>query len=67
LVFVIVIIGGLGSIAGTVIASISIAMITSLSLIFVSGNIAHIFAYVILLVILLFRPRGIMGFERVLE
>jgi len=67
LVFVIVIVGGLGSIAGTVIASITIAMITSLSLIFVSGNIAHIFAYVILLVILLFRPRGIMGFEKVLE
>jgi branched-chain amino acid transport system permease protein len=67
LVFVIVIVGGLGSIGGTVIASVTIAMITSLSLIFVSGNIAHIFAYCILLLILLIRPRGIMGFEKVLE
>jgi len=67
LIFVIVILGGLGSIGGTIIASITIAMITSISLIFVSGNVAHIFAYCILLVILVIRPRGIMGFEKVLE
>jgi len=67
LVFVIVIVGGLGSIGGTVIASITIAMITSLALLFVSGNVAHIFAYAILLAILIVRPRGIMGFEKVLE
>jgi len=67
LIFVIVIVGGLGSIGGTVIAGITIAMITSISLNFVSGNVAHIFAYCILLVILVIRPRGIMGFEKVLE
>ena len=67
LIFVIVIMGGLGSILGTVIGSLIIALITSVSSLFVSGNISHIFAYCALLFILLIRPKGILGLEKVFE
>lgn len=67
LLFVIAIVGGLGSIGGAVIAGVTIAMTKSLASIFVSGNISDILAYCVLLVILLIRPRGIMGLATVME
>lgn len=67
LLFVIAIVGGLGSIGGVVIAGITIAMTRSISSIFVSGNISEILAYCVLLGILLVRPRGIMGLAKVME
>lgn len=67
LLFIIVIVGGLGSIEGTVIAGVGIAVVSSVSRLFVSGNIAGMIVYGILLVVLLVRPRGIRGFEKVLE
>lgn len=67
LLFVIAIVGGLGSIGGAVIAGLTIAMTKSISGIFVGGNVSEILAYCILLVILLVRPRGIMGLATVME
>ena len=67
MMFVIAIVGGMGSIGGTVIAATIIAMTKSLSSIYISGNIADILAFTILLVILLIRPRGIMGIASVLD
>ncbi len=67
IMFVIVIVGGLGSIVGTVMAGMIIALTKSLSMIFVSGNICDILAFSVLLVILLIRPRGIMGLATIME
>jgi branched-subunit amino acid ABC-type transport system permease component len=65
--FVIAIVGGLGSIGGAVIAGIIIALTKSISGIFLPGNVSEIFAYCILLAIILIRPRGIMGLASVME
>jgi branched-chain amino acid transport system permease protein len=67
LLFVIAIVGGLGSIGGAVIAGITIAMTKSISSIFVPGNISEIIAYSVLMLIILIRPRGIMGLTAVME
>lgn len=67
LLFVIAIVGGMGSIAGTLIASLMIALTQSVSTIFVSGNISDILAFSLLLVILLIRPRGLMGITSVMD
>jgi branched-chain amino acid transport system permease protein len=67
LLFVIAIVGGLGSIGGAVIAGITIAMTKSIAGIFVAGNVSVIFAYCVLLIILLVRPRGIMGLSTLME
>ena len=67
MMFVIAIVGGMGSIGGTVIAATIIAMTKSISSIYISGNIADILAFTVLLVILLIRPRGIMGIASVMD
>lgn len=67
ILFVIAIVGGMGSIAGTVLASLMIALTKSVSSIFVSGNISDILAFSLLLVILLIRPRGLMGIASVMD
>ena len=67
MMFVIAIVGGMGSIGGTVIAATTIAMTKSISSIFISGNVSDILAFTVLLVILLIRPRGIMGVASVMD
>ena len=67
MIFVITIVGGMGSIGGTVIAATIIAMTKSISSIYISGNLADILAFVVLLAILLLRPRGIMGIASVMD
>lgn len=67
MMFVIAIVGGMGSISGTVIAATIIAMTKSILSIYISGNVADILAFTVLLVILLIRPRGIMGIASVLD
>ncbi len=67
ILFVIAIVGGMGSILGTVIAATTIALSKSLLSIFISGNVSDIFAYTLLLGILLVRPRGLMGIKSVMD
>lgn len=67
ILFVIAIVGGMGSIAGTVLASLMIALTKSISSMFVSGNVSDILAFSLLLVILLVRPRGLMGVTSVMD
>jgi branched-chain amino acid transport system permease protein len=67
LLFIIVIVGGLGSIEGTLLAGVGIALVKAVAALFISGNLATIITFSILIFILLFRPRGIMGLEKVLE
>ena len=67
MMFVIAIVGGMGSIGGTVIAATAIGLTKSVSSIFISGNVADILAFTLLLVILLIRPRGLMGIASVMD
>lgn len=67
MLFVIAIVGGMGSVGGTVIAAIMLALTKSISSIFMSGNVSDILAYAVLLVILLIRPRGLMGIASVMD
>lgn len=67
LLFVIAIVGGIGSVAGTVIAAVALGLAKSISSIFISGNYSEILAFALLLVILLIRPRGLMGVASVMD
>lgn len=67
MMFVIAIVGGMGSIAGTVIAAITLGLIKSISSVFITGNTADILAFTLLLAILLIRPRGFMGISSVMD
>ncbi len=62
--FVIIIVGGLGSIPGSILAGLLIGEIDSIFTTWL-GNIAHMFGFILVIIILVFRPRGLMGTGRV--
>jgi branched-chain amino acid transport system permease protein len=60
-VFIVVIIGGLGSIEGSLLAALLIGELEGLTSVFVTPTTARIFSLVFMSAVLLFRPEGILG------
>ncbi|WP_171103187.1 branched-chain amino acid ABC transporter permease [Ruegeria sp. HKCCD7255] len=61
LAFIVVIIGGLGSLPGTVIAALLIGMSDGIISVFFSPTLAKIIATFLVAMVLVFRPQGLMG------
>ena len=61
LAFIVVIIGGLGSLPGTISAAILIGMADSIISVFFTPTLAKIFATLLVATVLVFRPTGLMG------
>jgi len=59
--FIVVIVGGLGSIKGALVAGILIGEIESISSIWISPTIAETLVFVMLIIILILRPSGLFG------
>jgi len=59
--FIVVIIGGLGSLPGTVIAAVLIGMSDGIVSVFFSPTLAKIIATLLVALVLVFRPNGLMG------
>lgn len=59
--FVVVILGGLGSLWGALIGGISIGLIENLSAFFIGSQMRQIAYFVVFLLVLLFRPAGLFG------
>jgi len=59
--FLVVILGGLGSIVGTTIAALMIGMITALSQIFVDVSFAQVLTLLFVVLFLQFRPQGVIA------
>lgn len=59
--FVVVILGGLGSLWGALIGGICIGLIENLSAFFIGSEMRQIAYFVIFLLVLLFRPAGLFG------
>lgn len=59
--FLVVILGGLGSILGTTIAAIIIGLITALSQIFVDVSFAQVLTLIFVIIFLQFRPQGVIA------
>ena len=59
--FVVVIIGGLGSLRGTVIAAVLIGLSDGIISVFFSPTLAKIIATLIVAMVLVFRPQGLFG------
>ena len=63
---VIVVLGGIGSFWGSVLAGLIVGLATSISVMF-WARVSDIIPYVLLTIILLLRPRGLMGEKSILE
>jgi len=61
--FIIVQIGGMGSLLGTVIAALFIGLTDSVSGTLLGGELAFIIDFAILMLILIVRPRGLFGYD----
>jgi branched-chain amino acid transport system permease protein len=63
---IIVVLGGIGSFWGSVLAGLIVGLSTSISVMF-WARVSDIIPFIILMIVLLFRPRGLMGEKSVLE
>jgi branched-chain amino acid transport system permease protein len=61
--FIIVQIGGMGSLLGTVIAALFIGLMDSVTGTLLGGELAFIIDFAILMLILIVRPRGLFGYD----
>ena len=59
--FIIVIVGGMGNLEGSVIAAIMISMIQGIGALFVPPAIATVFALGFMIIVLLIKPQGLFG------
>jgi branched-chain amino acid transport system permease protein len=59
--FIVVVLGGIGSIAGSLVGGIAIGLFESVAAQFVATPTAAIFSLGMFILILLFRPEGLMG------
>jgi branched-chain amino acid transport system permease protein len=59
--FAAAILGGLGSFAGAIVGGLVLGLLESLSAGYVSSAYKDVVAFLIMLVVLFFRPRGILG------
>lgn len=58
---IIIILGGIGSISGAVAGSFVLGLVTSFGCTFLSGDVATMISFALLLLILIFKPRGLLG------
>ena len=61
--FIVVIIGGLGSVPGAVIAALFIGVIQSVSVLYLPAFMTQVSSFVVLIIILLIKPEGLLGGE----
>ena len=59
--FIIIIIGGLGSITGTVVAGLLIGMLQSMGALTLGTEAAHVLVFVAMIAVLILRPQGLLG------
>ncbi|MGX0905105.1 branched-chain amino acid transport system permease protein [Roseovarius sp. MBR-79] len=59
--FVVVILGGLGSIQGATVAAILTGMIQSFASIYIGGSLGTLVLFVLVIAVLVFRPSGLFG------
>jgi branched-chain amino acid transport system permease protein len=59
----VIILGGLGSIPGAVVGGLIIGLIDGVVPIFASTTIAYIIGFALIIIILILRPRGLLGYD----
>jgi branched-chain amino acid transport system permease protein len=62
--FVVVILGGMGSLGGALVGGLILGLAESLSALWLPPTLKHVVSFGLLIVIMLFRPQGILGSEK---
>jgi branched-chain amino acid transport system permease protein len=61
--FLIVILGGLGSIAGSTLAAFLVGLVEAYSSVYLGGSMGALALFVLVLIVLVVRPSGLFGRE----
>ena len=67
ILFVVVILGGLGSLLGVVVAGILIGMLNAFGVAYLTGTAGNIFAFAVMIALLVLRPFGLFGKAGILK
>ncbi len=59
--FVIIVLGGMGSIYGSIIGSVLLGLIESLGAVFINVSYRDVYGFLVLIIVLLIRPAGLFG------
>jgi branched-chain amino acid transport system permease protein len=62
--FVVVVLGGMGSVVGATIGGLIVGVSESLSAVYISSGLKELFVYILFLLVLLFKPAGLLGKSR---
>ena len=63
--FVVVVLGGMGSLWGCVIGGLMLGLVENLGAAYISTGYKHVFGFIILILVLIIRPAGLFGRERI--
>lgn len=63
--FIVVVLGGMGSIGGMLVAGVAVGLIESISSMFMPGSLANLVALAVFIVIIIVKPSGLLGKIRV--
>jgi branched-chain amino acid transport system permease protein len=62
--FVVMILGGLGSLTGCIVGGLLLGIVENLGVAYVSSGYKSLFGFLILILVLFFRPTGLFGQKR---
>ncbi|HEX9821073.1 MAG TPA: branched-chain amino acid ABC transporter permease [Methylomirabilota bacterium] len=67
ILFVVVILGGLGSLLGIVVSGVLIGLVNAFGVAYLTGTVGNIFAFAVMIGVLVFRPLGLFGRAGILK
>jgi branched-chain amino acid transport system permease protein len=67
ILFVVVILGGLGSLLGIVVSGILVGLVNAFGVAYLTGTVGNIFAFAVMIAVLIFRPLGLFGRAGILK
>jgi branched-chain amino acid transport system permease protein len=67
ILFVVVILGGLGSLLGVVVSGVLIGLVNAFAVSYLTGTFGNIVVFAVMIAVLLFRPLGLFGREGILK
>jgi branched-chain amino acid transport system permease protein len=67
ILFVVVILGGLGSLLGIVVSGILIGLVNAFGVAYLTGTAGNILAFAVMIAVLVFRPLGLFGRAGILK
>jgi branched-chain amino acid transport system permease protein len=67
ILFVVVILGGLGSLLGIVVSGVLIGLVNAFGVAYLTGTVGNILAFAVMIAVLIFRPLGLFGRAGILK